>query len=131
MTRVFQVETIRGNFDVSAASVYGEVITVLDPETRRRASGDRSPGGDSAAWTTDFLAAIEAHRFDPARDHLLIAGGLLPLCLAVSTLVAKYRRISMLVFNQRQAKYIAKVFDVDRTICGETGAGSDTSVMPR
>lgn len=103
-SRVFLVTETA--LDVSRASEYGELITLLDEKL--------------SVFSTDAMVraledAMDAHGYDPAEDYLLVSGAQGPIVLATAVAVSKSEEVKLLFFDTRHSDYRPRVFR--RTQC--------------
>jgi hypothetical protein len=97
--RCFLIEPCT-NVNTAPASKHGPVL-VLFPRGSRRAS----------IWSDEFrqeiLAALDAHAYDPANDHIVIAGHMIPVTIMIGTLVQRFGEISVLFYDAPSRDYVA------------------------
>lgn len=124
MSRVFQVETSRRPLDVSSANVYGEIITVFDAAAKNKRSWPNVFLVEE--FSRVFLERLEECAFNADDDYLLVTGTTLSVSLGFASLVAKYHKARLLVFNANTSEYVEKVYDAESVL-----SKGDTSCLHR
>lgn len=100
MCKVFVVEPT--NLDVRKASRFGCIVQVFEDNDSRSSIWDE-------AFKVELIQALDYHGFDPATDYLLVAGGFVPLALAIGTMVAEYGPIQVLLFSATERDYVPRI----------------------
>lgn len=99
--RVFLLERVRRNIDVSSASEFGQMQYLLEPNQ------PRARLFDSNEYVTDVVEAFERVGFDPKEDAFVVAGNMVSISLAMIALSlhVKHRGMKLLVFNAMNEGY--------------------------
>lgn len=116
MARAFLLEEHR--LDVSQAAQFGS-ITCLFGSKRSR----------NSIWDSEFkcqiLEAMNSENYDPKIDYFIVVGSMVPIAIAIATLVAFYGPIQVLLFSAVERQYIS------RTIGDSTDATHSTDDLSK
>lgn len=86
-SRAFVLEPCKHSLD--PVRDYGDPVVLFR-------TGDFRHSIWSPEYVNDVLAALKKHRFDPARDHFVVAGNITPIVRALAGMVAAYGQVSTL-----------------------------------
>lgn len=97
---IIVIEPMRQDIDVSGARAHGDHLVYLFG-----VNGHRRP----PVWSDEFLeeAVLRLHEldYDPKRDLLLLAGGMVAVTRLLSRLVRRHGNIPALVFDSHNQTY--------------------------
>jgi len=105
MPKVFVIETLRRNIDLSKANVFGEIVYVFPINSRRCGVFRHIEFGNLV------LQRLLDLDFDPKEDYVCIAGAMISIVISIIAISQVYDEFSVLLFNSREDKYIKKHFD--------------------
>jgi len=100
--RVFFIERPRPNISMSKARDFGDTVIVFDTNDRRCSIFDAEGFGRA------LLERLEEAQFAPAQDHVCIAGSMVTVAVGIAAIVAKYSRVSLLLYNANQDEYVPR-----------------------
>jgi hypothetical protein len=106
--------------DMSTAETYGQLVTVFET-----APGGRRVAGTPTTFDPDkyariLLEKLDAVRYDPDLDFILLVGGSLAVGITMAAVSARYGRMRLLVYNSSMGRYVDKWFEVGDTTNGDT-----------
>lgn len=107
MRRLFILEEVRRNIDLSSANELGEVIQLFEQDERR-------PGlFDVDAFVDAVQERLYSVNFDPTEDAFIIAGSMIAVALTSIAVIRyatleKFDHINLLLFDSRSDKYIER-----------------------
>lgn len=99
-SRVFVINYI--GKDMSDAKQYGTMVPITE--------------GNVDVFNTDRLlytmkSTMDNHAYDPKTDFILLSGGL-PLNFCMGAIIAKYKKVNLLLWDAKNRKYVRKEFNV-------------------
>lgn len=125
--RVFIVEEPRAGIDVSTAQRFGQVIPIFSVNCRR-------PSVFRPNQYREALAeALEALFFDPEKDFFLLAGAVVTVSVALSSIAMKWGHVQILIFNAQESRYVLgdlgeppkEIEDANRRTSSDRGAAAN------
>lgn len=85
--------------DVSEAAQYGSIVYMFSRDHPRSSIWDET-------FKQHILKAMDRLEYDPKRDYFVVAGYMVPLAIAIATLVRRYNEIRVLLFSAINRKYV-------------------------
>lgn len=107
MNRVFVLEPC-GRYDLTAAKEYGYLVYLFPIDGTRAGMRD-------ARFIDNVRDALEGHRFDAAKDFVVVAGTVALAAAFVATVAADYGRVNLLLFDAQERRYFPRTVDNART----------------
>ena len=104
MARVFLIEPVRNHIDLSSCEHFGEIIYVFQGRDDRRPSLF-----DVENFGNEVLNRLDRFEFNQETDFLCIAGGIIPIVLLISSVVAIYDQAQLLLFSASEGRYVPRV----------------------
>jgi len=98
--RVFVLEQEKELNFYAPAEVHGELNFVIKPNTKRPSIWDDR-------FVTEVISNLEEAGFDPARDHFVAVGPIVAISILIASLVSKYTKVSVLLFDSKMGGYRA------------------------
>ena len=99
MARVFALEPCRQ--DISSARKFGRITYLFERD------GDRS-----SIWAPEFpreiVQKLDALGFEPDVDFFVVAGQMVPLVIAISSIVATYGATNVLFYSSTERHYVTR-----------------------
>ena len=132
MSRVFLVEPVRANIDVSSAEKFGELVYIFGPNAKRV----------SVFKTQEYCVAVldilRSMDYDPEEDIFCISGSMVPVAVTLSALVAEFvAGIEVLFYNSIEDGYARRTMKaedwisyVDDEISVEVEVDRDATITP-
>lgn len=103
--RVFLIEEPRSNIDLSTARDFGNLHILFPMHEHRTSVFNCSEFGDQVI---DRLRGLS---FNPAVDSVCVAGSMITMIVAISSMIREFKSINVLFFNATINHY------VKRTLC--------------
>jgi len=114
--RVFLIERLKPNIDVTPARQYGHLTYVFDSEDRR------SSVFNCQRFGIELVNRLKALCFDPSTDYLCLAGSLIPVALSLSAIALTWSRVQVLLYSATETRYVIR--DVGKEVWRENdGSG--------
>lgn len=107
--RVFVLEQVKRNIDLSTARDFGTLTRVFGPDDRRAGLFDVEN------FVDDVVAALKRKEFSPERDYFCVAGGTVSMSLAFVALARVADQINLLLFDSRAEKYVSLPLRLHKT----------------
>lgn len=108
--RVFLLEEPRQHHDFSDTRRWGELV-ILFPATRRRPSIFQQNN-----FIAQVIEALEDAGFDPATDHILMAGSMWTNALVVAAVLTRWLKVPCLTYASHSETYLSKMIDTNEIL---------------
>jgi len=106
-TRAFVLEP--ASQSVHTAREYGEITYIFQKGEKR-----------SSIWSEEFkqelLDCLEAQQFNPKVDCFVVTGHLVPLTIAVTTILIKYGCLQVLFYSATERQYVLRKIENEKDI---------------
>lgn len=98
--RVFLLEEPRGNVNLETAKAFGPIKYVFGPDDRRCSVFKAGEFGHAV------VRKLREARFDAVQDRFCLTGALVPVCIAVSAILAEWGMTGLLLWNAPDCCYV-------------------------
>lgn len=103
MPRVFLLEKMKKEVDLSTAEQYGTICYVFREGDRRCSLFD------SERFQSMVVDKLQDLEFDPSNDHVCLAGSVVALVLFTTALSRIHPKFSVLLFSSSMNAYVSRV----------------------
>ena len=105
-TRVFVIEPVRAQLDISTAEEFGEVIYVFEHDMRRCSVFRHEEFGKAV------LRRLQELKFSPDIDCICIVGTMITVVVALIAISQTYDTFNVLLFNATDGTYVHRCFEL-------------------
>lgn len=99
MSRTFVLEPC--DLSIAQAQKHGKTVYLFDKNEAR-----------SSIWDSEFQQeirdALAYHKFDSAKDYFVIVGRMVPIVIAITTLVKMFGTVRVLFYSATERTYIVR-----------------------
>jgi len=101
--RVFLVEAVRANIDITPAEEFGEICYIFNQNTKRKSVFKTND------FCADVLERLQVANFNSSLDLFCVSGSMVPVCVSLAAIVAEYAEgINVLFYNSIEDCYIER-----------------------
>jgi len=101
-SRVFIIEPLRRELNISSARIYGHLTYIFDNDVRRCSVFKHKEYGHA------LLERLRGHAFKPEHDYIVIVGTMLTVAMSIIVIAQAYTQFNILLFNSIENKYVPK-----------------------
>lgn len=109
-TKVFLVERLNKDYDLSTALEYGDLAYFFDVTDRR------SSIFQIDKFYEDLSKSFRQKNFRPDIDYFCILGRLITVSVALTALAVKYKTIKVLLYSAGEERYVSRIFSIDECL---------------
>jgi len=102
MSKVFIIEPLRRDLDITAASDFGEIQYVIEPGERRCSPFQH------VEFSALILNRLQALNFKPDVDKICIVGTMLTIAVSLIAIAQAHSEFNILLFNSSMNEYVEK-----------------------